>query len=88
MIRAELAMEADVIDEIAHRVAEIVLAKIGTATTASPYMTVGEAAEYLRCSRQRVYDLASSGRLPRYKDGGRTLHLRTEVTNLVEPEHS
>lgn len=77
---------ADTIETIVCRVAEVVFAKMGTTTTATPYMTVDEAAEYLRCSPQRVYDLASSGRLPRYKEGRRTLHLRTEVTNLIEPE--
>jgi excisionase family DNA binding protein len=45
----------------------------------SPYMTVPEAAEYLRCSRQRVDDLLSAGRLERVKDGGRTLVRRRDV---------
>jgi hypothetical protein len=37
--------------------------------TASPYMSVREAAEYLCCSRQRVDDLLSSPRLTRIKEG-------------------
>jgi excisionase family DNA binding protein len=45
----------------------------------SPFMTVPEAAEYLRCSRQRVDDLLSQRRLRRYKDGARTLVSRDEV---------
>ena len=45
----------------------------------SPYLTVEEAAERLRCSRQRVYDLLSSGRLTRLKDGARVLVRRDEV---------
>ena len=45
----------------------------------SPYMTTDEAAEYARCSRQRIYDLVSQGRLARYKDGARTLVLRDEL---------
>lgn len=60
----------------------------------SPYMTTGEAAEFLRCSRQRIYDLISQGRLSRFKEGGtpenpragRTLVLRSEVEALVETE--
>lgn len=40
---------------------------------AAPYATVKEAADYLRCKRQRVDDLLSQGKLTRYKDGARTL---------------
>jgi excisionase family DNA binding protein len=45
----------------------------------SPYLTVAESAEYLRCSRQRIYDLLSQGRLTRVKEGSRTLVARAEV---------
>src|SRR5262245_11459305 len=44
----------------------------------SPFVTVDEAARILRCDRQRIYDLASAGRLPRVKEGGRTLHRRAD----------
>jgi excisionase family DNA binding protein len=47
--------------------------------TASPYMTVPEAAEYLRCTRQRIYDLLSARRLRRFKDGSRVLISRAEL---------
>ena len=42
-------------------------------------MTVAEAAAYARCKRQRMYDLLSSRRLTRYKDGARTLIKRAEL---------
>jgi excisionase family DNA binding protein len=45
----------------------------------SPYLTVAEAAAYLRASRQRVYDLLSSRRLSRHKDGARVLISRAEL---------
>ena len=45
----------------------------------SPYLTVAEAAAYLRASRQRVYDLLSSRRLSRRKDGARVLISRAEL---------
>jgi excisionase family DNA binding protein len=48
-------------------------------TAASPYLTVAEAAALLRCTRQRVYDVLSSGRLTRYRDGARVLLSRDEV---------
>jgi excisionase family DNA binding protein len=49
----------------------------------SPYMTIPEAAAYLRCSRQRVDDLLSQRRLRRHKDGARTLVSRQEVECYV-----
>jgi excisionase family DNA binding protein len=51
----------------------------------SPFMTIKEAAEYLRCSRQRVDDLLSARRLKRYKDGRRTLVSRVEIEDYVNP---
>ena len=45
----------------------------------SPYLTVAEAAAYIRASRQRVYDLLSSRRLSRRKDGARVLISRAEL---------
>jgi excisionase family DNA binding protein len=45
----------------------------------SPYLTVAEAAVYMRASRQRVYDLLSSRRLSRHKDGARVLISRAEL---------
>jgi excisionase family DNA binding protein len=50
---------------------------------ASPYKTVPEAAAYLRCSRQRVYDLLSQRLLTRVKDGRRTLVLRAEIEGYL-----
>ena len=49
----------------------------------SPYLTVVEAAELLRCRRQRVDDLLSQRRLARYKDGSRTLVSRAEVEEYL-----
>lgn len=51
---------------------------------ASPYLTVAEAAVYLRSSRQRVYDLVSSRRLPRRKDGSRVLIRRADLDTYLE----
>ena len=49
----------------------------------SPYMTVGEAAIYLRCKRQRIDDLLSQRRLTRVKDGARTLIKRAEIEEYL-----
>lgn len=49
----------------------------------SPYLTVREAANHLRCQPQRIYDLQSAGRLSRVKEGRRTLVRRSELDGLV-----
>jgi excisionase family DNA binding protein len=69
------------VEQIAERAAEIVLRRFdaGRGRTASPYLTVSEAAEYLRCKPQRVYDLLSARRLTRHKDGRRVLVSRGEL---------
>src|SRR5207253_9629705 len=45
-----------------------------------------EAAEYLRSSRQRVYDLLSQRRLTRFKEARRTLVSREELARHVRPD--
>lgn len=51
--------------------------------SSGPYMNVSEAADYLRCSRQRIHDLLSAGKLDRFKDGSRTLVLRDQLESYV-----
>ena len=53
-------------------------------TTVSPYLSPDEAAEYLRVSRKRIYDMAQEGRLTRLKVGRSLLLYRSEVEQLVE----
>jgi excisionase family DNA binding protein len=79
VIRLDLPddVAAQIVEAAAERAAEIVLAQIQQ--PASQYLTVVEAAELLRCRRQRVDDLLSAGRLRRFKDGSRTLIERREV---------
>jgi excisionase family DNA binding protein len=80
-VRAEIVLPAEVVEAVATRAAEIVLAELAVATRAAerPYLTVPEAAEILRSSRGRVYDLLSQGRLTRHKDGSRVLVSRAEL---------
>jgi len=78
-IRAELPPDA--IEEIVAAVTARVLAELGSTPSAAPsaFLTIPEAAELLRCPRQRVDDLLSQGRLNRHKDGRRTLVSRAEL---------
>lgn len=74
------ALPAEAVEAIARRAAEIILdEQSAKAETASPYVTVGEAADLLRTSRGRIDNLLSVRRLTRVKDGRRTLILRAEI---------
>jgi excisionase family DNA binding protein len=70
------------VGEVADRVAEL-LAERFAPRASSPYLTVDEAAEFLRAKPHRVYDLLSSGRLTRHKDGSRVLVERAELEAWV-----
>jgi excisionase family DNA binding protein len=80
-----IALPPELLEQIiaatASRVLERLAEQNGTNEQAavSPYMTIPEAAEYLRCSRQRIDDLCSQRRLTRHKDGRRTLIARAEI---------
>ena len=49
----------------------------------SPFMSVNEAAVFLCCKPQRVYDLLSARTLGRYRDGARVLIKRSELEMYV-----
>ena len=80
-----LPVPEDWIERIAERAVKRVLVQldIGSPKPPSPYLTVDEAATYLRCKRQRVYDLLSARRLTRYKDGSRVLVARSELDDYL-----
>jgi excisionase family DNA binding protein len=75
------------VERIARRTVELLIGE-GAAHEhgASPYLTVPEAAAYLRCKRQRVDDLLSQGALSRVKDGARTLIARAELDAYLRGE--
>jgi excisionase family DNA binding protein len=79
------ALPTEVLDEIALRVVAL-LDHRATSTTlngAQRWLSIDEAAEYARCSRKRIYDLRSSGRLSRTGDGSRVLVDRQELDDLI-----
>jgi excisionase family DNA binding protein len=83
-LTAELSDEA--IEQIADRAAEIALVRLAGEVARPLYLSVPEAAELLRCKRQRVDDLLCQRRLTRVKDGRRTLILRAEVEAYLRGE--
>jgi excisionase family DNA binding protein len=79
-----LTLPAEAVETIAARAAELVLEQLeAERSPASEFLSVYEAAALLRSSRQRVYDLCSSGRLRRYKDGARVLVERAELERYL-----
>lgn len=73
------------VTDIAERAAVIVLARLTPSEAlASPYLSVREAAAYIRSKPQRIYDLRSSGRLTRFTDGRRALVSRVELDAYLE----
>ena len=67
--------------EIAERAASLV--SIG-ADTASPWLNVAEAAERLRCRKDRIYDLIALGKLHPRRDGRRVLLHRDDLDAYIE----
>ncbi len=76
-LRLGLDLAPEHLEAIAARVADLLAAR--APATSSPYLTVTEAADYMRCKPPRVHDLCSQGRLPRVKDGARLLVRRADV---------
>lgn len=74
------------VEVIAERAAAIVLERLGSTPAGREFLDVDEAAEFLRCKPQRIYDLRSSGRLSRYADGSRALIARSELVALVSDD--
>jgi len=72
-----VTLPAETVDALAAVLARRLRAQ--AAPDPSPFLTVAEAAAYIRASRQRVYDLLSSRRLSRHKDGARVLISRAEL---------
>ena len=70
-MNVRLDLPDHVLDDLVERVTARVLEQLDASRAEAELMNVREAAEFLRCSRQRVYDLLSDGRLERFKDGSR-----------------
>jgi excisionase family DNA binding protein len=48
------------------------------------WLNVDEAAAYLKCKRQRIYDLSSEGRIPVHREGIRLLFSRRELDGWIK----
>jgi excisionase family DNA binding protein len=81
VITLEIKLSDETIETIAMRAAEIVLGTLSTttATTAEPYLTVCEAAEYLKLTPEALRARLRRGSLPGHRDDGRWLLDRREL---------
>jgi excisionase family DNA binding protein len=71
------ALERLVDQRVDERVSE--LERSSAMRPLSEFLTIPEAADLLRCRRGRVDDLLSAGRIPRVKEGSRTLLRRSDL---------
>lgn len=79
----EITLPDELIDQVVQRVLDV-LAQQGPSIQPDPWMTVADAAAYLACRKQRIYNLVSQGRLRHMKDGSRTLFRRQWLDELAE----
>jgi excisionase family DNA binding protein len=84
MIELTVKLTDEQLAEIAARAAAL----IPTGTPAvSPWLNVLEAAERLRCRKDRIYDLIALGKLQPRRDGRRVLLHRDDLDAYVEGRH-
>jgi excisionase family DNA binding protein len=94
-VELQIALSDELVELIAERAAELVRQGVprkdppGRPNSggwgSSPYLSVSEAADYLRAKPQRIYDLLSARRLTRHKDGKRVLVSRAELDAYLVP---
>jgi excisionase family DNA binding protein len=71
-----VSLDSDQLDVIAERVAAILA---NGEADPSPWLTLKEAADYLRFPPSRLYKLTSAGAIPHRKHEGRVLFHRDEL---------
>lgn len=81
MIELTIQLTDEQLAEIAARAAALI--PIGDADS-SPWLNVAEAADRLRCRKDRIYDLIALGKLHPRRDGRRVLLHRDDLDAYVE----
>jgi excisionase family DNA binding protein len=80
MIELTVRLTDEQLAEIAQRAAALVSA----APAVSPWLNVTDAAERLRCGKDRIYDLIALGKLHPRRDGRRVLLHRDDLDAYIE----
>lgn len=81
MIELTVRLTDEQLAEIALRAAALIPS---SEPTASPWLNVADAAERLRCRKDRIYDLIALGRLHPRRDGRRVLLHRDDLDAYIE----
>lgn len=81
MIELKLILTDDQVSEIARRAAELIATD---QAPVSPWLNVTDAAEHLRCGKDRIYDLIALRKLSPRRDGRRVLLHREDLDAYVE----
>jgi excisionase family DNA binding protein len=77
---------SELVEAIAQRTAELLAAQAPAGLAG--YLDVDDAASYLACSRQRIYDLVSAGRVVAHRDGRRLLFRPADLDAALAPPES
>jgi excisionase family DNA binding protein len=80
MIELTVRLTDEQLAEIAQRAAALV----SSAPVASPWLNAADAAERLRCGKDRIYDLIALGKLHPHRDGRRVLLHRDDLDAYIE----
>jgi excisionase family DNA binding protein len=81
MIELTVKLTDEQLAEIAERAAALVPV---SEPVASPWLNVTDAAEHLRCGKDRIYDLIALGKLHPHRDGRRVLLHRDDLDAYIE----
>jgi excisionase family DNA binding protein len=83
MIELTLRLTDQQLAQLAEQVAGL-LPQYPVVTAGSPWLSTEEAAEHLRCGRDRIYDLIALGKLHPRRDGRRVLLHRDDLDSYLE----
>lgn len=81
MVQLIVTLTDEQLAEIALRAAALVPAP---EAVVSPWLNVDDAAERLRCGKDRIYDLIALGKLHPRRDGRRVLFHRDDLDGYLE----
>ena len=78
------ALDERSLDILAERLAPLLTTRLGAREQGSPWLNAEDAALYLACSRDRLYDLVQIGKLKPSRDGRRLLFRREDLDSHLE----
>ena len=78
------ALDDRALDELADRLAPRLANRLGQSDDTKPWFNAEDAARYLACSRERLYDLVQLRRLEPRRDGRRLLFRRTDLDAYLD----